>query len=81
MVHHILLIFLTLCFCEVTVAVEETNVTCYRIYPATMAGIIVADVILTLVIVLVTYHCASRRRKGKAEADKIYMNVRANCKT
>ncbi|XP_046888679.1 hematopoietic cell signal transducer [Hypomesus transpacificus] len=81
MVYHILLLFLTLCFCEVTVAGEETNVSCYRIEPSTMAGIIIADVILTLAIVLVTYHCASRRREGKAEADKIYMNVRANCKT
>uniref|UniRef100_A0A673XG74 Hematopoietic cell signal transducer n=1 Tax=Salmo trutta TaxID=8032 RepID=A0A673XG74_SALTR len=55
------------------------NPSCYRIEPGTMAGIIAADVILTIAVV--TYHCASRRRRRKQRADKVYMNVRANCKT
>ncbi|XP_078143326.1 hematopoietic cell signal transducer isoform X2 [Centroberyx gerrardi] len=56
-------------------------VSCYRIEPGTMAGIISADVVLTLIIVVVTYQCASSRRQRRENADKVYMNVRANCKT
>uniref|UniRef100_A0A8C8JNZ4 Hematopoietic cell signal transducer n=1 Tax=Oncorhynchus tshawytscha TaxID=74940 RepID=A0A8C8JNZ4_ONCTS len=41
------------------------NPSCYRIEPGSMAGIIAADVILTLAVVIVTYHCASRRRCRK----------------
>ncbi|XP_038832122.1 hematopoietic cell signal transducer isoform X2 [Salvelinus namaycush] len=68
-----LLMVLFFCLCD--------NPSCYRIEPGTMAGIIIADVILTIAIVIVTYHCASRRRRRKERADKVYMNVRANCKT
>uniref|UniRef100_A0A7N8Y130 Hematopoietic cell signal transducer n=1 Tax=Mastacembelus armatus TaxID=205130 RepID=A0A7N8Y130_9TELE len=59
----------------------RTNVSCYRIEPGTIAGIICADVLLTLVIVIVTYRCASFRRRKIDNADKVYMNVRANCKS
>uniref|UniRef100_A0A673A9A8 Hematopoietic cell signal transducer n=1 Tax=Sphaeramia orbicularis TaxID=375764 RepID=A0A673A9A8_9TELE len=62
-------------------ALAESPVTCYRIDPGTIAGVICADVLLTLVIVVVTYRCASFRRKKIESADKVYMNVRANCKT
>ncbi|XP_071372227.1 hematopoietic cell signal transducer isoform X1 [Centroberyx affinis] len=57
------------------------SVSCYRIEPGTMAGIISADLVLTLIIVVVTYQCASSRRQRRENADKVYMNVRANCKT
>ncbi|KAL0984990.1 hypothetical protein UPYG_G00151520 [Umbra pygmaea] len=68
--------------CGNSVAEQGTdNVSCYRIQPATMASIVIADIILTIGIVIVTYHCASRRRLRKERADKVYMNVRANCKT
>ncbi|XP_054478337.1 hematopoietic cell signal transducer isoform X1 [Anoplopoma fimbria] len=66
---------------NLTVALTESTVSCYRIEPATIAGIISADVLLTLAIVIVTYRCASYRRQKIDKADKVYMNVRANCKS
>uniref|UniRef100_A0A8D3E9Q3 Hematopoietic cell signal transducer n=1 Tax=Scophthalmus maximus TaxID=52904 RepID=A0A8D3E9Q3_SCOMX len=53
--------------------------SCYRIEPGTIAGIIAADVLLTLIIVIATYRCASFRREKIENAHKVYMNVRANC--
>uniref|UniRef100_A0A7N6BUR3 Hematopoietic cell signal transducer n=1 Tax=Anabas testudineus TaxID=64144 RepID=A0A7N6BUR3_ANATE len=67
------------CFCF-AVSMYDT-VSCYRIEPGTIAGIICADVLLTLIIVIVTYRCASFRRQKMDNADKVYMNVRANCKS
>uniref|UniRef100_A0A3B4UJI6 Hematopoietic cell signal transducer n=1 Tax=Seriola dumerili TaxID=41447 RepID=A0A3B4UJI6_SERDU len=60
---------------------ENTSPSCYRIEPGTIAGIICADVLLTLIIVIVTYRCASFRRQKIDNAHKVYMNVRANCKS
>ncbi|XP_068180483.1 hematopoietic cell signal transducer [Antennarius striatus] len=57
------------------------SVSCYRIEPGTMAGIICADLLLTLVIIIVTYHYASLRRQKLEKAEKVYMNVRADCKS
>ncbi|XP_028985882.1 hematopoietic cell signal transducer [Betta splendens] len=62
-------------------ALGLTDDSCYRIEPGTVAGIICADVVLTLIIVIVTYRCASFRRQKLENADKVYMNVRANCKS
>uniref|UniRef100_A0A3B3ZM07 Hematopoietic cell signal transducer n=1 Tax=Periophthalmus magnuspinnatus TaxID=409849 RepID=A0A3B3ZM07_9GOBI len=56
----------------------ESPVSCYKIEPGTVAGIISVDIILTLLIVAVTYHCA---RNQQQRATKVYMNVRAKCKT
>ncbi|XP_070768581.1 hematopoietic cell signal transducer [Enoplosus armatus] len=67
--------------CDVAVALTESTVSCYRIEPGTIAGIICADVLLTLIIVIVTYRCASFRRQKIENANKVYMNVRANCKS
>ncbi|CAK6960473.1 hematopoietic cell signal transducer [Scomber scombrus] len=67
--------------CNLTVALTDSPVSCYRIESGTIAGIICADVLLTLIIVIVTYRCASFRRQKIEKADKVYMNVRANCKT
>uniref|UniRef100_A0A8C7Y6V4 Hematopoietic cell signal transducer n=1 Tax=Oryzias sinensis TaxID=183150 RepID=A0A8C7Y6V4_9TELE len=58
----------------------ESTVSCYRIEPGTIAGIVSIDVLLTLIIVAVTYRCASFRHKKVENANKVYMNVRANCK-
>ncbi|XP_033959018.1 hematopoietic cell signal transducer isoform X2 [Pseudochaenichthys georgianus] len=63
--------------CNMAVAL---TVSCYRIEPGTIAGIICADVLLTLIIVIVTYRCASLRHQKRENANKVYMNVRANCK-
>lgn len=76
-----LLTFLFLCFCKMVLATEHHGSDhCYKIEPATMTGIIIGDVGLTVLVVIVVYHCASQRRKRREEADKVYMNVRANCK-
>ncbi|XP_068995886.1 hematopoietic cell signal transducer [Embiotoca jacksoni] len=68
-------------FCNVAVALTDSHVSCYRIEPGTIAGIIFADLLLTLIIVVVTYRCASFRRQKIENANKVYMNVRANCKS
>ncbi|XP_041649953.1 hematopoietic cell signal transducer [Cheilinus undulatus] len=68
-------------FCALSEALAESAAPCYRIEPGTMAGIICADVLLTVIIVIVTYRCASLRRQRIENANKVYMNVRANCKT
>nr|XP_040021246.1 hematopoietic cell signal transducer isoform X1 [Gasterosteus aculeatus aculeatus] len=74
--------FIVLMFlCNAAVALPESTVSCYRIEPGTIAGIICADVLLTLVIVVVTYRCAGYRRQKIEKADEVYMNVRANCKS
>ncbi|XP_037836007.1 hematopoietic cell signal transducer [Kryptolebias marmoratus] len=57
------------------------SVSCYRIDPAVIAGIIAADLVLTLIIVVLTYKCASSQRQKIDDANKVYMNVRANCKS
>ncbi|XP_048880565.1 hematopoietic cell signal transducer [Brienomyrus brachyistius] len=59
---------------------ELDNVNCYRIEPVTMVGIVIGDLALTVLLVSIAYHCASHRRRQKEKADKVYMNVRANCK-
>ncbi|XP_039974333.1 hematopoietic cell signal transducer [Xiphias gladius] len=74
---NVVLLFL----CSLAVALTETTASCYRIEPGTIAGIILADVLLTLIIVTVTYRCASFRRQKIDNADKVYMNVRANCQS
>ncbi|XP_015257369.1 hematopoietic cell signal transducer [Cyprinodon tularosa] len=66
--------------CSLSGALAGSNVSCYRIEPGTMAGIISADLMLTLLIVGITYKYASYRRQKVDNADKIYMNVRANIK-
>ncbi|XP_041799104.1 hematopoietic cell signal transducer [Chelmon rostratus] len=74
-----LFIILLFFLCNLAVVLTDGAVPCYRIDPGTIAGIICADVLLTLIIVIVTYRCASFRRQKKEKADKVYMNVRANC--
>ncbi|KAI4905723.1 hypothetical protein NFI96_013081 [Prochilodus magdalenae] len=54
--------------------------TCYQVAPGTLVGVVLSDIALTIFIVGVTYCCASKRRQQKENADKVYMNVRANCK-
>uniref|UniRef100_A0A3B4ZKA5 Hematopoietic cell signal transducer n=1 Tax=Stegastes partitus TaxID=144197 RepID=A0A3B4ZKA5_9TELE len=67
--------------CRLTVVVPDATVSCYKIEPGTIAGIICADVLLTLIIVAVTYRCASFRRRKIENANKVYMNVRDYCKS
>ncbi|KAF0045296.1 hypothetical protein F2P81_001825 [Scophthalmus maximus] len=65
--------------CPLTLCEPDSAASCYRIEPGTIAGIIAADVLLTLIIVIATYRCASFRREKIENAHKVYMNVRANC--
>uniref|UniRef100_A0A671PWN0 Hematopoietic cell signal transducer n=1 Tax=Sinocyclocheilus anshuiensis TaxID=1608454 RepID=A0A671PWN0_9TELE len=64
--------------CETTVHYKGS---CYGVGSGTIAGIIFADVTVTVLIVTTTYWYASKRRQKKENADEVYMNVRANCKT
>ncbi|XP_036395537.1 hematopoietic cell signal transducer [Megalops cyprinoides] len=81
MAQNALCVFLFLCFYEMALAAEsQDSGYCYKIEPSTMVGIVIGDVVLTVLIVITVYHCASRRRRQRDEADKVYMNVRANCK-
>ncbi|XP_062254644.1 hematopoietic cell signal transducer [Platichthys flesus] len=66
--------------CNAALAFADDTSSCYRIEPWTIAGIVFADVLLTLILVALTYRCASIRREKFENADKVYMNVRANCK-
>ncbi|XP_040899891.1 hematopoietic cell signal transducer [Toxotes jaculatrix] len=76
-----LFIMVLFLLCSLGGVLSDTTASCYRIEPGTIAGIIFADVLLTLIIVAVTYRCASLRRQKIENADKVYMNVRANCKS
>ncbi|TDH11973.1 hypothetical protein EPR50_G00066120 [Perca flavescens] len=81
MAHSKFFIVVLFFLCNLAVALTDSTVSCYRIEPGTIAGIICADVLLTLIIVIVTYRCASLRRQKIENAHKVYMNVRANCKS
>ncbi|KAJ8289753.1 hypothetical protein GJAV_G00004940 [Gymnothorax javanicus] len=77
---NILLMLFFLCFKMVLVSGNPDSDHCYKIKPAAMIGIIIGDVGLTVLIAIGVYHCATRRWKRREEADKVYMNVRANSK-
>lgn len=38
---------------------------CYRVAPGTLAGVVLGDIVLTILIVAATYYCASKRRMKK----------------
>ncbi|XP_042564979.1 hematopoietic cell signal transducer [Clupea harengus] len=83
MASNTLLLFLLLCVHEGTMANQasiQEDAPCYRIEPVTLVCVVISDIVLTVAIVLITYFCASRRRRQTYNAEKVYMNVRANCK-
>lgn len=61
------------------VCFPEAPVSCYRIEPGTIAGIVCADVLLTLVIVIVTYQCASYRHKKMDKCEATGLNESGLC--
>uniref|UniRef100_A0A673K312 Hematopoietic cell signal transducer n=1 Tax=Sinocyclocheilus rhinocerous TaxID=307959 RepID=A0A673K312_9TELE len=67
--------------CPAMVSALEDKGSCYGVGSGTIAGIIFADVTVTVLIVTTTYWYASKRRQKKENADEVYMNVRANSKT
>ncbi|XP_051922723.1 TYRO protein tyrosine kinase-binding protein-like isoform X4 [Hippocampus zosterae] len=76
-----LFILLFCVLCNQAVAQKDSPVSCYTIEPGMLAGIISADVLLTLIIVTITYRCASnqssKNHKHREKDDhKVYMNVR-----
>ncbi|XP_013864163.1 uncharacterized protein hcst isoform X2 [Austrofundulus limnaeus] len=75
-----LLVLVLFFLCNLPEALTD-SASCYRIEPWTIAIIVSADLVLTLIIVAVTYRCASFRRRKIDNANKVYMNVRANCKS
>uniref|UniRef100_A0A8C1XMU9 Hematopoietic cell signal transducer n=1 Tax=Cyprinus carpio TaxID=7962 RepID=A0A8C1XMU9_CYPCA len=74
------LIFFSIYLLAMVSALEDKD-SCYGVGSGTIAGIIFADVAVTILIVTTTYWYASKRRQKKENADEVYMNVRANCKT
>ncbi|XP_072536476.1 hematopoietic cell signal transducer [Salminus brasiliensis] len=81
MADNVLLMILFLHLVAMQCSAESTEKgLCYNIAPGTLAGAVLGDIALTVFIVGVTYCCASKRRHKKENADKVYMNVRANCK-
>lgn len=68
---HFISDLLTVCH---SLYLPDSTVSCYRIEPGTIAGIICADVLLTLIIVIVTYRCASFRRQ-KIDNGKISIRL------
>ncbi|KAM9807060.1 hematopoietic cell signal transducer isoform 2-T2 [Syngnathus typhle] len=71
---------------NLTAITLDGHASCYKIQPGILAGIISADVLLTLVLVIITYQCAriqlSKSRKHREKQDqKTYMNFRASKKT
>ncbi|KAK2855240.1 hypothetical protein Q7C36_007109 [Tachysurus vachellii] len=80
MTHQAFLLYLFLSFLAMISAEETERGSCYRIATGALAGVVIGDITLTILIVSATYYCASKRRIKKEKADKVYMNVRANCK-
>ncbi|XP_035386298.1 hematopoietic cell signal transducer [Electrophorus electricus] len=74
------LVFLLFNLLAIIMAEDTDSGPCYRIATGALAGVVLGDIILTVFIVGVTYCYASKRRCRKENADKVYMNVRANCK-
>ncbi|XP_077454723.1 hematopoietic cell signal transducer [Stigmatopora argus] len=81
-----------LCFvfslCKLTVAHTTTNstISCYRIEPGYLAGIVGADVLVTGILVTIAYRYASKKQqKNHKHREKsnhnMYMNVRRSRKT
>ncbi|XP_043934971.1 TYRO protein tyrosine kinase-binding protein-like [Protopterus annectens] len=48
---------------------------CYKIEAGTMAGIVVGDVVVTLVIALTVYYCARKQTKKTPGRENLYMNM------
>ncbi|XP_034029457.1 hematopoietic cell signal transducer [Thalassophryne amazonica] len=80
MANNIKFIIFLLSFSNMAAVESDSSVPCYRIEPGVIAGIACADILLTLVIVMITYRCATHHRHKIEKADEVYMNVRANCK-
>ncbi|KAK7886661.1 hypothetical protein WMY93_026282 [Mugilogobius chulae] len=77
----VILCITTACLLCVCICVADSPVSCYRIEPGTMAGIISVDILVTLLIVAVTYRCARNQQQRIAKTEKVYMNVRAKHKS
>ncbi|XP_063293287.1 uncharacterized protein LOC134578198 isoform X1 [Pelobates fuscus] len=50
---------------------------CYHIDNVTLAGVIIGDVLLTIIIILIVYFCTKQtfQKRAASEEKKIYMNM------
>ncbi|XP_072282327.1 hematopoietic cell signal transducer [Pyxicephalus adspersus] len=63
--------------CAAVSGSENTCGDCYHIDTVTLVGVVVGDVILTVVIILVVYYCTKQsfQKKHNSEDQKVYMNM------
>nr|XP_033770443.1 TYRO protein tyrosine kinase-binding protein-like [Geotrypetes seraphini] len=57
---------------------EQVNCgNCYEINPGMLVGVVIGDVVLTVIIILVVYFCAKKKSQLKPIVDdtKVYMNM------
>ncbi|KAM8927867.1 hematopoietic cell signal transducer [Pelodytes ibericus] len=56
---------------------ETTCGNCYHIDNVTLAGVVIGDVLLTVIIILVVYFCTKQtfQQRVDMEEKKIYMNM------
>ncbi|XP_030067913.1 TYRO protein tyrosine kinase-binding protein [Microcaecilia unicolor] len=61
-----------------TVFAEQVNCgNCYQINPGMLVGVVIGDVILTVIIILMVYFCAKKKSQLRPIVDdtKVYMNM------
>nr|XP_057940721.1 hematopoietic cell signal transducer isoform X3 [Doryrhamphus excisus] len=59
------------------VTLKDSPVPCYTIEPGMVAGIVSADVVLTLFLVFLTYFCTismHQKKHRREHGDKVYVN-------
>ncbi|CAL1611371.1 unnamed protein product [Knipowitschia caucasica] len=66
-----------LLLCNLSVALAEGPVSCFKIELGTVAGVVCVDIILTVAIVVATYYCARNHQHRTHKAEQTYMNIRA----
>ncbi|KAM8826413.1 hematopoietic cell signal transducer isoform 2-T2 [Synchiropus picturatus] len=69
------LLVLLFTLCCVSLAATENG--CFKMEIPMIAGIALADVVLTVVIVVLTYQCAVHRQR-KTQNAQVYINMRKN---
>ncbi|XP_072769019.1 hematopoietic cell signal transducer [Nerophis lumbriciformis] len=77
-------IMLVSILCNLTVVFTDDPVSCYNIQPGLLAGIVSADVLLTLILVFLTYRWTINQHPKKPphkEGKTVYMNFQAKRRT
>ncbi|OCT73500.1 uncharacterized protein hcst.L [Xenopus laevis] len=73
-VHFVILCLLAAC---AESSESEGCKDCYRIDTATLVGVVVGDILLTVIIILVVYYCTKRtfQKRNSVDNQKIYINM------